>query len=294
MSDNNTILNGTTVDNIDSTAANSAPVVVDNVTSDNKEPPVLSNLIETDNIKSFIDSLNPDFKESKALQNFKDANDLAKSYLSLNSLLGKKVSDWSKEDVEGFANKLGRPESSDKYTLPEELGEEATKNLKNVMFKAGLSQEQAKILIDEIIVDTRSKEEVGNKQLEEQRKVAEDLLKKEFGDAYEKRINVAVRAVKEVGGEELLKIINDSGLGANPTVVKAFAKLGMDYFESDKIVQGDKSGVFGITPSEAKKRIDTILAQPHSNKAYFDKFHPEHELIVNEIRTLGEIAFQQQ
>lgn len=234
-----------------------------------------------------------DLKDIKSLGNFKDVNDLAKSYINLNSLLGKKVQDWSKENVDTFAVKMGRPEAVDGYTLPEELGD-SSKEFKDFAFKAGLSQEQAKTLADEIILSNRAKLEKSKSDFEAFKTKAQTELKAEFGDAYEKRMSLATKAIVEVGGEALLKAINDSGLGMNTELIKGFSKLGVDYFEADRTVKADRTGLFGITPGEAKAMLDAKQADPEFRARLYSRTHPGHNEAVKEIQMLIEKLGQKQ
>ena len=63
------------------------------------------------------DLLSDDLKDIKALHSFKDVNGLAKSYVHLNGLLGKKFEDLSTDELKSFYGKLGRRENSDVYKL---------------------------------------------------------------------------------------------------------------------------------------------------------------------------------
>lgn len=226
-----------------------------------------------------------EFKESKALQNFKDINDLVKSHLHLNSLLGKKVTDYSKEDIEGFMGKLGKPESPDKYVAPEEL-DQINKDLKIFAHKAGLTQEQFKKLADEIIITNRETSKAEAERLQIIESQWADEIRKEFGFAINERMAIADRAVKALGGESLLGLLQDTGLNKHPALVKLFAKIGTDFLEADKVVEADKVSTFGITPQDAKRMIDQKLSDKEFSKAYYSNIHPNHAAAVAEMNEL--------
>src|SRR4051812_21475757 len=62
---------------------------------------------------TWLDTLPDDLKQSKPLQNFKTAEDLAKSYVNLNSLLGKRYQEMSPDELNKVQAILGKPESQD-------------------------------------------------------------------------------------------------------------------------------------------------------------------------------------
>ncbi len=280
MTELNTILSneGTTVENKEAvaTTAEIAPV-----------QPITPVVVENATAQTIRDLLADEFKEVKSLQNFKDVNDLAKSYLNLNGLLGKKINEWAKEDIQGFLGKMGRPEKAEDYIIPEEL-ERTSGDFKNLAHKAGLSQEQIKALADEVILNNRAQAEVATKLMNENKAKAEEELKKTFGDAYEKRIKIAERTIKELGGDQLLNAINESGLGANADVIKAFSKIGVDFLQADRVVHSDKSSSFGITPSEAQTIIDQRMKDPEFRASYHTRSHPNHAIAVKEMSELFE------
>lgn len=255
-----------------------------------KEVPVLLEK-EVEETKTLLSLLSEEFKENKSLQNFKDANDLAKSYVNLNSLLGKKVNDWSKEDVSGFLTKMGRPESQDKYVLPDELRDAA--DLKLIGFKAGLSQEQLKMVADELILSNRSNTEKMNSELSKKKAETELALKNEFGEAYEKRMKLASKAIAALGGEKLLNLIGNSELGLDVDFIKSMAKYGIDHIDSDRIIHTEHSSSFGITPEEAKKMISIKMADKEFRARYTSASHSQHKEAVEEMRVLfGQLGVQ--
>jgi hypothetical protein len=239
----------------------------------------------------FRSLISPEFKDAKVLQNFKDVNELVKSHIHLNSLLGKKVNEYAKEDLEGFMGKLGKPEAPEKYVAPEELGKEELARLQKHAHKANLTQEQFKSLVDEMILEKREM----TKQEQELYNVAEskwaDEIRKEFGFALNERLALADRAVKHIGGDELMQLLQDTGLNKHPSVVRAFSKIGKDFLEGDKVVSADVDAKFGITPAEAENRIRTLQSDKEFTSAYLDSRHPGHAKAVEEMTVLFKSAY---
>lgn len=237
------------------------------------------------NSNDFLSGLGEELSGVKALQNFKSAEDLAKSYLNANQLLGKRMADLSAEDAAHLASLQGKPASADEYTLPEELNAEALSWYKDAALKAGLTQDQAKAVADEYIMLERSKAE--SLEVEDKLRSEEWVgeLKTEFGSAFDKQVEVAKRGVKEFGGDEVADILNRTGLGDNPAIVKMFAKIGRELLE-DTVVHADKSNAFGITPDEARKQISALRSNKDFNDAYFNQRNPGHKAAVAQLKEL--------
>ncbi len=273
---------------VETTAANNATVQDTNINA-NVDKPVENVNVNVDPAKSIIDSLAPEFKEIKSLANFKDINDLAKSYVNLNSLLGKKVSEWAATDIKGLNSKLGKPESADKYILPDDLGEEKG-IIQALAFDADLNQDQAKKLSDKLILARREENEkasVAKKQSLEKTTVE---LRKEFGEAFDQRLALANRALDKLGGDELKKTLAEAGLLNNASVIKMFANMGKNYLEEHTVVGVDKASVHGITPSDAKTIMNAKMLDKEFREAYYSATHPAHKAAVDEMNKLIQMS----
>lgn len=58
------------------------------------------------------------------------------------------------------------------------------------------------------------------------------------GDSYDQNVAIANKGIAAVGSKELISLLTDTGLGANPEVVKAFHKVGL-MVKDDDVVKGD-------------------------------------------------------
>ena len=237
-----------------------------------------------------------EYKEEKALQNFQDMKGFVKSYLHSQKLVGadkipvpnKHATD---EDWNEVYTRLGKPESPDgyKFNLPKDnnkLDDNSLKAFSEQAHKLGLLPHQADGIIkyyNELAnaaeVDTNSKAETSRLQ-------AEEALRKEFGPAYNNKLNAAKNLASATLGSDFLSntVLKDgSKLGDNPTVVKAFADLAGKLSE-DTIVKGDSPSY--MTVKEIDQQLDKIR-QPGS--AYWDKTHPNHNTAVQEAYKLQEL-----
>lgn len=236
------------------------------------------------NKENWKDFLDEDLKTDPSLKSVKDIKTLAKSYVHAQRLVGadkivvpnKYATDT---EWEGIFNKLGRPESPDKYELklPEKhaISDEFLTGIKTTAHKAGLNSKQ----VNEFVNFYQSQLETSQKKIEELTKAETEkeikALKQEWGAAYDSKIKAAQVALKQFGGPEIFKYLEEVGLHTDTKLAKLFAKIGESLGE-DKGLKGEKNGSGMLTPEEANKE----LANLWSNPAYLDKNHPDHERLV--------------
>jgi hypothetical protein len=237
---------------------------------------------------SLLDSLADDLKTAKSLGNFKDVNELAKSYLNAQSLIGKRISDMSGDDLKALDAIRGVPEAPEKYVLPEELPNEVTDAYKQIAAQAKLTQEQAKTVLDSYIMLERKAQETMAAQQQQFKETSVETLKKEFGLAFDQKLEIAKRAVSTFGGDELKQALNETGLGDHPAFVKVFAKIGQQLLE-DTTVEADKATTFGVSPAEADAMIQNKMLDPDFRQAYISGHHPGHSAAVAEMARLYEL-----
>jgi hypothetical protein len=232
-----------------------------------------------------------EYKEEKALSNFNNMEDLLKSYLHAQKMVGaNKIAVPNKmateDDWKEVFKKLGAPENPDdyKYSFKEdEINPEQLKSFNETAHKLGLLPKQAENLIkfyqEMNSVGEQSKLQTAQaKQLE-----AESLLKKEFGAEYGKRLDQAKRLASETFGKELLNntILQDgSRLGDNVEIIRAFTMLA-DKLSEDEIVKGDDVGY--MTAGQIEKEISQLTEE---GSAYWNKNHPNHRKAVEEVYKL--------
>lgn len=107
-------------------------------------------------------------------------------------------------------------------------------------------------------------------------------LKTEWGNAYESKVSVAIRTLKEVVKDEsVLEAFKDPSIGSNPAVIKVLAAIGGKLFKEDGINAG---GEAALTPADISRKITDIMGDP--NHAYHNKSHPSHAAAVQEVLKL--------
>lgn len=239
-------------------------------------------------------SLPEDLREHPAVQKFKTPADLFKSYVELESLLGKKKIPLpeSEDDPawEQVWKSLGVPESEEGYQvdIPEgvEVREEVLNEFKSVAKDLKLLPQQADKLARWWIEKESEILAEQERVAEERVKEAEKSLRKEWGQAFESKLLLARKAVEAVGGEDLLERLEETGLGNAPVVIKAFARIGE--MLSEDTLKGFRPGWYAMTPEEAREQIRKIMND--TKGPYWDEFHPEHEAVVKKVLELRKIA----
>lgn len=241
-----------------------------------------------------MESLPDDIRHEPVLKNFKSWDALAKSYVHANRKLGvpsdqlMQIPQGENADWNGVYKAMGRPDTPDQYEL-NGTGEMAD-NFRNQAHQLGLSQKQASELMNwysevQSGVDSSDDEDFAKEQVQW---VAD--LQKEWGDSYIKNTKLAERAFRQFGSEDALEVMNATGLGSHPALVKMFSQIGQFLAEDGQLTGNQQGRIGGITPGSAKTRIDELLNDKDFTTRYYDQYHPRHQDAVNQMQRLYEAA----
>lgn len=227
----------------------------------------LTNNGAADGAQDWRTSLPEELRGEKSLEKYKSVPEVAKAYVEASKLMGNAVHmpkpDAPQEEFDKFYARLGRPESPDKYELkrPEnpaggQWDEGLEKEFRTAAHQSGLQPRQAQGLLDWFNKTQTERLTAYTKGMEE----GVGKLKTEWGAKFDEKVGMAARAVKELGGDELKTMLEDTGLGNHPVLVKLFAKIGESMME-DVIISGD--GHMEDTSKEALQlKIDAIRRDP--------------------------------
>jgi len=243
------------------------------------------------NVNDWRSALDPELQKDASLAKFKEVKELAKSYKSLEGMLGKSKVVIPKEGDgqevwDAFYKANGRPESSDKYELniPEglEIEEEVLKGYKEKFHKLGLNNSQ----VQEILVE-RAKEVAmynARKEAADKETINNSItaLRKELGAKYEPNMKNAQAVFNKFASEKMKKIVAETGIGSHPEFIKFMMDVAKT-MGTDVFVNG---GGVGVTPQTAASEIAKIKA----GGAYFDANHPEHQAAKQRVRDLIEVV----
>ena len=247
-----------------------------------------------ENTVDFKSLIPESFKEEKSLENFDNMEDLLKSYLHAQKMVGAdKIPVPNKyatdEDWKEVFTRLGAPKTPEDYKYSfkdDEVDPKQLKTFNETAHRLGLLPKQAEALVKYYNNLNQSHSE----QLEAQAITAQEKteadLKKEFGPQFNKRLDQAKRLATNTLGEEFLNntVLKDgSRLGDNLEVIKAFSNLA-DKLSEDEVVKGEGSEY--QTAKDIEKQIDELTQQ---GSAYWQNQHPNHKKAVDEVLKLREM-----
>lgn len=236
-------------------------------------------------------SLPEDIRGEESIKNFKDISDLAKGFVETKKMVGNATkvpkADAKPEEWDTFYTKIGRPESPDKYDfkMPDgtKVDESLIKEFRTAAHTSGLQPRQAQGLLDWFNKAQEDRMAGFSKTMTD----GVDKLKSEWGGKFDEKLGMASRAVKELGGDELISLLEETGLGNHPTLVKFFAKLGESTMESPLIVGDTGSGQ--DSKDAILLKIDEIRNDP---KNPVNDLRAPHDVRQAAIRQLSELYKQ--
>jgi hypothetical protein len=237
-----------------------------------------------------LEGLDFNDRDAGVLKRFGDVGALAKGYLNAFNLVGrdKIPMPQTEEEWNEVYDRLGRPKEAGEYNLtvgddlPQEFKEAMAKNMgwfQDTAHRLGLNAEQAGKLYSEYAGFVHEQATLQNETVIQEMDAAREELKGELGEAYEGKMTLANRAIEELGGEDLISLFERSGMGRNPTVVKAFIKMGEMMGED---VGLDTEG----HATETFDQLDEQIAAIQANTAYLDEKAPEHKVLVEKMQKL--------
>jgi len=223
-------------------------------------------------------------------------DDVLSSYRNLEKFVGGSKNliempgmDAGEEAMNDFFNKLGRPETADKYGLdvPDTADAELTDWFRNTAHKYGLTDAQAKGLFGDWNEMSGSRLEQMQSNQEQQAEQAIANLKKEWGQGFDSQIDAGKRAVAALGYDaDALNAIEDK-LGT-ADMLKLFASFGSKMSESS-FEGGERqgSGSFGLTPAAAQQQLNDL----RTDKSFMDQYLSGNKDAVAKYSRLMEAAY---
>lgn len=238
---------------------------------------------------SWRDALPQEIRENPNFTKYSSIESFSKGHLNLVSTLGKKPELKIPENADersDFFNTLGRPASAKGYEFDEfevndtlkEYVDGRMNSFRELAHANGLTADQAKNVHAWYMQGNAENTEAMERSVAETKQTADDVLRKEWGQAYESKVQTAQRALGEFGSPELVEYLEQTRLGDNPSIIKTFAAVGESLME-DKGLVGQPSGP---TPAQVDSQIGTIMANP----AYWDERSPERPGLVKTMQDL--------
>jgi len=187
-----------------------------------------------------------DSEEKESKEDDSKKEDKAKDSKDKDSKEGKEVKE-TKETKEIKEIKLDLPKDS---LISEERVEEIVSYAK----EQGFSNEQAQEMVNrenDAVLEYKEGEQVrldGLVETEWPKQIQKD--KELGGDNFKKNCELAKRALEKTASPALKKMLNKSGLGSNPEVVRHFYRLGKIMQEDEFIFSGVQNKPKKLTPAQ--------------------------------------------
>lgn len=112
------------------------------------------------------------------------------------------------------------------------------------MHELGLSKSQAQALHDWWNQKGLEADKASQVFVAQQQEATVSTLKTEWGQKYDENIALAKRAVNTFGGNEFAKYLDETGLGNDVRLIKAFVQIGQK-ISGDHLHTGNNSSGFG-------------------------------------------------
>ncbi len=249
-------------------------------------------------------SLPEDIRDNQLIHNANSIESLAKTAIHAQSMIGAdKIAvpgRWANDDDwNNVYTKLGKPEDAQGYKLELKEGTQVDKDMESwyrgLAHKAGLNDRQANTIFQEYMAKEAELKAANAPPSPEDVEIikgeAEIALKKEWGKAFDTRMNEAKGVLTEFAPKDFDQLLTKDGvpLGNDPVFIKTLANIG-NYINSklgeDKMVGSKQQPQY--TPADAEKEIAALRGDPRDGGPYWDKKHPDHIRTVQQVQELME------
>lgn len=261
--------------------------------------------------QTFLETLPEAYRADPLFKNFTNLDDMAKSYVSAAKMVGidkaqllRLPSEDTPEAMGEVWNKLGRPESPDKYEIKafekvkDYIDDSKVAQIKDIAHKHGVSGKALEALAEWYASDLTGAVSGSQEAMDAEFAEYQAATKAEFGAAYEERMSMAQRAVKTFGGEDLIKVIAENEVVfEHPAVIKAFAAMGeqmakiAEQTKEDNGFLPNNAASGHMTPSEAKAELAALEGGPDFMKIISDPTHPQRQFILEKRAKLFAYAY---
>jgi len=249
-------------------------------------------------------SLPEDIRDNQLIHNANSIESLAKTAIHAQSMIGADKlaipGKWANDDDwNNVYTKLGKPEDAQGYKLEIKEGTQVDKDMESwyrgLAHKAGLNDRQANTIFQEYMTKEAELKAANAPPSPEDVEIikgeAEIALKKEWGKAFDTRMNEAKGVLSEFAPKDFDQLLTKDGvpLGNDPVFIKTLANIG-NYINSklgeDKMIGNKQQPQY--TPADAEKEIATLRGDPRDGGPYWDKKHPDHIRTVKQVQELME------
>jgi len=254
---------------------------------------------ETNSFEFSASNMPEGLRDEPSLQTFDSVDKLAKSYVNAVKMIGGKPENLIQlpqegENRESIWNQLGRPEQPNGYNF-DQFGDENGEldGFREFAHDSGLTQQQADNMLHLYNEIQEEEHNASTQQMADMKVQTEINLQREWGRDYDGKLDYAKRAFGQIGTPELSKLMDESGMGNHPEVIRAFSKVG-EMLGEDSLVIGSGLGGNSMSPDAAKDEIQALYRDKEFSEAYRDNRNPGHKNAMNKMDKLFKQAYQGQ
>lgn len=246
-------------------------------------------------------SIPAELKPVVEAKGWKSTADALTGYVNLEKLVGTKRLEapqdgWDDAKWGEFYKNIGAPEDPNAYQFPEQVkieDEDFAKWSRETARELGLTPRQFGKLTEKWQGYVGGRTEAGSKAEAEQLAAADAALRKEWGGAYDAKVEAGKAAVKAMQdklglNEEFLSQV-EGKIGYAP-LIKLFATLAEDYGIGREGRAPGQGSAFGVTPDQASAELRSLQGDPKFAEAFFDRSHPGHQDAVARFNRLVEMG----
>ena len=252
---------------------------------------------ETSALAFNASSMPEGLRDEPSLQTFDSVDKLAKSYVNAVKKIGGNPDNMINIPQEGESwdhvyNQLGRPDRSDGYDLGED-DEGVLDDFKQFSHDIGLTQHQAENILG-AYNDIQEQEAENFQQSIKDLEVHSTIeLQKEWGKNFEGNMDYAKRAYSQFATPGLSEVLDETGLGNHPEMIRAFSKIGQLLGE-ESLAVGTGLGQSQMSPQAAQEEIQALYSDQDFSKAYRDNRDPGHQTAMRKMDRLYKQAYPTQ
>jgi len=245
---------------------------------------------------SWKESISEAYRNDPSIEKFTEIDALAKSYINATKMIGQdKIvipNKNSTEEVwEEAYTKLGRPETPDQYNLKVQsdvvkMDDNAIKSFAEQSHKLGLNSKQAEGILNFYKDNMEGIAQQSKIDTETAQAQSEQVLRQEWGREFDAKVKQAGAIAKANINPEVLDMTLSNGtrLGDHPEIIKGFAKIA-SMMSEDKMVSTESENV--NSNADIESEISSITND--INGPYWNKSHPDHDKVVQQVYTLREM-----
>jgi hypothetical protein len=250
----------------------------------------------TTTTSSWKESISEQYRNDPNIEKFTEIDALAKSYINATKMIGQDkvvipTNNSTEEAWNDVYDKLGRPESAEKYSLDAKsevvkFDDAAIKSFAEQSHKLGLNNKQAQGILEFYKNNMEGNAQQEKIDSETAHAQAQQQLRQEWGRDYDSKVNQARALFKANINPNLLETQLKDGtlLGDNTEIIKGFAKIA-SMMQEDKIVATESENV--NTTKDLESEISAIMND--KSHPYHVKGHPDHDKSVQQMLTLREM-----